>query len=102
MGFLKDLGIGGGEAGGGSNFLSKLFGGSPERASSIANQIGMGANQIAQAGGAEAGYQSMQQPQMMPNQDMNNFLAQLLERKQQTQQPGMIPQNMSWYGVGNG
>ena len=106
MGFLKGLGIGGGAAGaagGGGNFLAKLFGTSPDNMSSIANRIGIGANQIAQAGGAEAGYQSnMQQPQMYSNEGLNNFLSQLLGRKQQSQQPGQVPQNLSWYGAGNG
>lgn len=41
---------------GATNFLAQLLGVSPGAVSSTANSIGTGANQIAQAGGAQAGY----------------------------------------------
>ncbi len=68
MSFLKGLipGMGGGtEAAAGAapalanpmaNGLGSVLGTSGSNVSSIADRIGMGANQIAQAGGAEAGY----------------------------------------------
>lgn len=40
------------------NFLSQLLGTTPGHVSNVAGQIGQGADQIAQAGGAQAGYQN--------------------------------------------
>ncbi len=111
MGFLKSLG---GEEAGGGNFLSNMLGTSPERMHSIANRIGMGANQIAEAGGAQAGYAP--QGYQSQNDGLNNFMSRLLGRNRlglsanvtgaspigQSMQPGFIPQrDLSMYGIGN-
>lgn len=119
MGFLKNLGIGGGaEAGGSGNFLSKLFGTTPDNMSSIVNRIGMGANQIAQAGGAEAGYQPNGFVPQAQAGDPNNFFMRLLRGGRQfprglsgniTNAPSIAPmgqsaslpqRDLSMYGIG--
>lgn len=46
------------QGGAATNFLAQLLGVSPSGVASTANQIGTGANQIATAGGAQAGYQN--------------------------------------------
>ncbi len=43
---------------GAGNFISQLLGISPSGVAGTADQIGQGANQIAQAGGAQQGYQN--------------------------------------------
>lgn len=47
-----------GEGTGATNFLSQLLGVSPGGVAGAANQVGEGANQVAEAGGAQAGYQN--------------------------------------------
>ncbi len=56
--------------------LGKLIGVDPEKISSIANSIGGGMNQIAQAGGAQGGYAAPPQVQQAPA--VNNHM-QLLD-----------------------
>lgn len=117
MSFLK--GLGAGEGGGGGNFLAKLFGTSPETMHGISNRIGMGANQIAQAGGAEAGYQPNGYIPQAQMGDPNNLFMRLFGGGRQfprglsgniTNAPSIasmgraapLPQrDLSLYGIGN-